>query len=293
MKKVEHKDLDKHAWDKCIRKSDNENIFMYSWYLDAVAPGWEGLIQDDYSGVFPLTTKTQLGKSSLFQPIFTREFEPFGTLPLKVVLEYLDSEFNHALFRTSIQIEQSEKRVHQIIELEKEFKLKTNAKRILKKSVTLFEIREANDPKELIKLFQDTAYTKIDSLGSQELERLETLMNTALKNDAGKLKYIYKKNKCVGGAFFLLDKSRITLLKSACLDEAKREGAMYQLINQTIQESKENYKTFDFGGSNVSAVREFYLKFGATDREYFEITIGKEPGWKKKAKSLLKRVKKK
>ena len=293
MRKVEHKDLDKNAWDECVKKSDVENIFMYSWYLDAVSPNWKGLVQGDYEGVFPLTIKTNLSKSNYYQPIFTREFQPLGLLSIEDIINLLNKDCAYTLFRTNESIGNSEERVHQLIDLNEDFKLKTNARRILKKSEGVFTIKEGKNPEDLIQVFKNTAFSKIDSLGAQELERLENLMNSALANNSGILKYIFKENDLVGGAFFLTDKSRITLLKSACTEETKREGAMYQLINSTIQESKSKFSTFDFGGSNVPAVREFYLKFGARDRIYFEVSIGQEPGWKKKAKSLLKKVKRK
>ena len=82
-------------------------------------------------------------------------------------------------------------------------------------------------------------------------------------------------------------------MKSACEEAAKKEGAMYYLMGETINAAKEDYRTFDFGGSNVNSVREFYCKFGAVDRYYYEYQIGKAPGWFQTAKSIFQKVKSK
>ncbi|MBT5428083.1 MAG: hypothetical protein HOK84_17895, partial [Bacteroidetes bacterium] len=51
---LKHKDIDKSRWDTTITRSINGNIYGYSWYLDAVSPDWEALINLDYSIVLPL-----------------------------------------------------------------------------------------------------------------------------------------------------------------------------------------------------------------------------------------------
>src|SRR6185295_10985608 len=73
-----HHRIDKEKWDACISGSCNPIVYAYSWYLDAVSPGWEALVEDDYCSVFPLTAKKKLGLNYLSQPYFTQQLGVFS-----------------------------------------------------------------------------------------------------------------------------------------------------------------------------------------------------------------------
>ena len=87
-------------------------------------------------------------------------------------------------------------------------------------------------------------------------------MKSAIMLGHGDLISVYENKEFVGAGFFLLDKERVTYLKSASSEKAKKEGAMYGLINQAITKFKADYETLDFGGSDVESVANFYKKFG-------------------------------
>jgi hypothetical protein len=66
-----HKEIDKNS-GICIHHSINRILYAFSWWLDAVCPGWEALIEDDYRAVMPLTGNIKLGIHYLYQP-FTQQ----------------------------------------------------------------------------------------------------------------------------------------------------------------------------------------------------------------------------
>ena len=55
IKYLEHEEIDLKKWDATIDASPNGMVYAKSWYLDIVSPGWEGLVNEDYNAVFPLT----------------------------------------------------------------------------------------------------------------------------------------------------------------------------------------------------------------------------------------------
>ncbi|MBK6963997.1 MAG: hypothetical protein IPH20_08605 [Bacteroidales bacterium] len=65
---IRHTELDKTAWDNCIDKAVNGNIYGFSWYLDIVCDEWDALVAGDYETVFLLPT----GRSSDFGIFFSQ-----------------------------------------------------------------------------------------------------------------------------------------------------------------------------------------------------------------------------
>ncbi|MBK9191238.1 MAG: GNAT family N-acetyltransferase [Crocinitomicaceae bacterium] len=97
---------------------------------------------------------------------------------------------------------------------------------------------------------------------------------------------IKKENKVVAGGFFMFDKNRVTYLKGASTEEAKKEGAMYFMIDYALRKYAADFTTFDFGGSDIDKVAEFYHKFGAEDRVYFDYKMDDLPFWFKALKKI-------
>ena len=75
---LNHHEIDKKRWDDCIQHAVNSRIYAYSWYLDLVCPGWEALITDDYSAIFPLTGGRKWGIHYLYQPFFAQQLGLFS-----------------------------------------------------------------------------------------------------------------------------------------------------------------------------------------------------------------------
>ena len=168
-----------------------------------------------------------------------------------------------------------------------ELNFKNNAKRLIKKADKIYSYKNSEDPTRLIELFKKTAFQKIETLNNEDLLRLEKLMKSSFENGHGELIEVFKNDEFVGAGYFLKDKKRITYLKSAAIEEDKKAGAMYGLINFVINRFKKDYLIFDFGGSDVENVATFYRKFGAEDRSYYNYELNNLPAWFK----ALKRIK--
>ena len=39
---LKNDEIDREQWDNCIKNSSVTRPYAYSWYLDIMAPGWEG-----------------------------------------------------------------------------------------------------------------------------------------------------------------------------------------------------------------------------------------------------------
>src|SRR6478609_9229707 len=75
---VKRKDIDTQKWDECIRNASNSIIYVYSFYLDAIAEQWDALIRNDYEAVMPLVWNEKLGIKYIYQPFFMAQTGVFG-----------------------------------------------------------------------------------------------------------------------------------------------------------------------------------------------------------------------
>ncbi len=290
MKLVERKYIDIQKWNESIANADIENVFMYSWYLDAVCASWCALITEDYKTILPIPYTKKLGVKQLIQAPFTREYDIIGTeFNWSEVLSFLASDFKSIHFRNQNRglVSTEKVRTHQLLSLKEDFQnsYSTNAKRILKKT-TEYSLESSKNPAIVLDLFRENVAHKVDTISKQDLVVLEKLMNTALDLKKGELLVVKENKEIVAAGFFLFDKQRVTYLKGASTESSKKAGAMYYLMSQAMLRYQSDFSTFDFGGSDIEKVAEFYHKFGAKDRTYYDYTIDDLPFWFKTLKKL-------
>ncbi len=292
MKFVTREHIDTEKWNNRIEKDEVENVFSYTWYLDATAETWGALISgDDFETIMPVAYTTKLGVKRMYQAPFTREYSIFGKgFNWNEALEFLTKEFKHISFRSGdLNLTSTcENRQHQELQLTEDYPThyRSNAKRLIKKGNKVFQFRFGTDPSPLIQLFEDTVAHKVEAVGTVEIDNLKQLMREAIQLGKGELVEVIEEDKMVASGFFLKDKKRITYLKGAALEDAKKSGAMYSLFNYAFERYQNNYSTFDFGGSDIEPVANFFRKFGATDRNYYNYTIDNSPLWFKTLKRL-------
>jgi hypothetical protein len=292
MELVERKNIDTRKWDAVIGASPVENIFQYSWYLDAVCENWSAIIAPHYGSVLPVPYTTKAGVRQFIQAPFTREYDIIGNdFKWAEAIEFLSGKFKSLHFRNESPdlLAGSKERVHQWLDLKKdnESNYSTNARRILKKATPL-TAEVSTGSNVLLDLFIQNVVHKIDTISKEDLIRLEHLLKAALVKKTGEQIVIRDNGTIVAAGFFLFDKKRVTYLKGAATEQAKKDGAMYVLIDFALTHYRGRFETFDFGGSDIDSVAEFYHKFGAHDRVYYDYTLNDLPFWFKALKKLKK-----
>ncbi|MEX1003506.1 MAG: GNAT family N-acetyltransferase [Crocinitomicaceae bacterium] len=290
MKLLRRNEIDPEKWDQKIGASPIENIFCYSWYLDAVAENWSAIVSENYNTILPLPFTHKLGIDQLYQPPFTRELDIFGNdFIWEDVIPLLTQHFKALQFRNREQgiLGEGEERKHQWIPLNPdEIKYSTNAKRLIKKAAKQFNVQEGQQAEQLIELFKENVWSKVKMVSTEDLTKLTGLMQKAISNGRGELLKVNENGNLIAAAFFLKDKKRITYLKGAATEEGKKSGAMYGIIDAAIKRYMDNYEMLDFGGSDVENVAIFYKKFGAHDRTYYNYTLDHLPLWYKTLKKI-------
>jgi hypothetical protein len=287
MKLIDRAHMDVGKWDELVARS-NASVFSTSAYLDAVSKKWLILVDDDYSKGIALPYTDRLGIKKIYTPVFLRYLEFVNGEFGKSELNLIQASFpiGEIQIQSIDQNVSAEKKQFQLITSTAQFQLNEQARRLIRKfEKSNLHWQETTDNEKIIALIEDELSAKVKSLNQSMIELRKLTQNL---NEKGYLRsfLVRSEEHILGGVFFVEFNGRVLYLKSAFKDEAKKAGAMYAILNRTIQSALERDMIFDFGGSNVENVRRFNLHFGAEDVKYQSVQWGELPFWYKFLKRL-------
>ncbi len=292
---LQHKEIDKIKWDKCIAKAFNGIIYAYSWYLDIVSENWDALVVDDYNTVFPLTQKKKYNVNYLFPPFFTQQLGVFSynVLPEEKIERFINAippkfrfiEINLNKYNTLRDSNYTliPNKTHEIDLISSYQQLyesfSTNTKRNIKKALKQnLKIEKNTSPIDIIKLFKENRGKDLNTLAESDYNILIKLINELVKKNKAEIWSAYNnKNELCAGVFFANSNNKSIFLFSGRNEEAKENGAMPFLINQYINNNAQKNLTLDFAGSNDSNLARFYKSFGSKECIYYQLKINNLP----------------
>ncbi len=288
-----NKDIDYQKWDALVNDCNQSTVFSSSHYLNSTCPDWHAFIDDSYSYGFPVGVITKLGVKSIYPPFFNRYSEIIGDaskVNLDDLTRSMTEEFPKGILhsKSSLFSQLSEEAfVYQSLNKD-QYKLKTQAKRMLKKfeQSELSIVADNSKSSEVLSLIKHELSKKMDLYDSSSSLALDKLISDLPKNITLKTIVLKKNTETVGGLLGLEFKETMLYLKGTTTEKAKDKGGMYALMDYLIKNSLDQNKEFDFGGSRVKGVRFFNTRFNAEDKTYFCYQWDNSPGWYK----FLKRI---
>ncbi|MGL4596578.1 MAG: hypothetical protein ACRCYO_03560 [Bacteroidia bacterium] len=288
-------EIDRGRWDECISRAFNGIIYGYSWYLDVVCPGWEGLVEDDYKSVMPLTCGKKMGVAYLFPPFFVQQLGVFSVNKLteeevKQFLSQIPAKYRYweINFNTFNKIPQGDYSLtpHLTHELDlidsyenlfKQYSENTrrNVRKAEKNNLNLIE---KISHEEVISLFRTNRGKDVAALGEVQYDILRRLLKAVdarqrlvafgVADDAGKL---------TTGAFFILANNKAIFLFSGMNELGRESGAMFYVIDQFIRRYANHNLILDFEGSDQPDLARFYKSFGAKECVYLQAKQNRLP----------------
>jgi hypothetical protein len=282
----EHGKIDKKRWNNLIDKAANGLIYAQSDYLDAMSPGWDALIYNDYEAIMPLTWRKKLGLRYLCQPAFCQQLGVFSTTPLEsaMVEKFLIKISAH--FR--------------LIEIFVNYGNVSNLNLVASTNYLLslkpgYESIKGNYRKDLVKNlaraakypFVYKATSRVDVAISQYRELYGGRMGIRpvdYESFAGLCKKWVLEDKCfvrevhleeknnselMAIGIFLKDQNRIYNIASSTLPNGRTLEANHFLFDQIIREYAGHDLKLDFEGSDLPGVARFYQKFNPENQPYF------------------------
>ena len=283
-----HHELDKSAWDRMLEQAPARLWYARSAVLDAAAPAWEALIDEDTGCFMPLTGRHRWGIHYLFQPYALQQSGVFGPVEahpgivaqfVNAIPEryrYMDIAMNA---QASLQLMGSmgEERPNLLLTLSggKEVlrgRYSSGHKRNLAKAGA-GNIDTFSDIGAFIDLFRRTTAVRYSGNGPEQLRTLEALIAGAVSRDEATLLGKWNNGQLHAAAVFIQWEGRSILLKSAADEQGRKLRGLFQLVDAYIAEHADSGWTLDFAGSADSGTARFYAGFGA-EREVYLRLIG-------------------
>lgn len=281
---IKNKDIDRLLWDKCIARSVNGNCYAWSWYLDAVCKEWDALVFGNYHAVMPLPIRKILGIVIIKQPYFLNKSNIFITnnKDSYVFPDFLNILRKHA---SKIEIVTSNEKL-------KGKKIKTTVIQSYKldligtyQSISLKYSESFKKEIQLIKqkkiFFNTGLFPKgigllagvSGILNKKEALSLGLLSSVALRKKSGEIYGAFNaKNRLIAAALFISSHYKTNIVYVVQSREAKRDKAIYGLIDHYIKMHSEKALTLDFFGLNFLNVG-FFESIGAVLYPLYKIRI--------------------
>lgn len=298
---LQRSEIDIVRWDNCLHKSENSRIYAYSFYLDAMASNWDGLVLDDYAAIMPLPWRKKWGIYYLYQPFLTAQLGVFGKeLNKEIVdafLQCIPAKFKLLEFplNTGNLLRQSATnfilRKNYILSLndlvdtlvlQYKEQTKRNIKKAKKQGIRIHKNIPVDDVVQLTK-----QHGFINKRDVPFLNHFKDLYLSLERQHRAETYGVYsKENMLVASAAFLFTHNRAYYLLVANTPEGRATGASHFLIHSFIKDHAGTPLTLDFEGSDVESIAFFYSGFGAIPELYPAVRLNRLPfylKWLKKS----------
>lgn len=276
---LRHNDIDIDRWNNCVSRAQNSFIYAYSWYLDAVSPGWEALVSDDYKYIMPLPVKRKLSIPYIVHPPLTQQL---GVFSAEIVTEKTLCQFIRKIPYISYDINLNEKnnlteatpQVNYILDLYRDYAeisagYSDNTRRNLAKArKNNLTVQDDLSLPDFLNFYHDPA-NKHQSEVNQNF--VNKLLITIFEQGLLKIYGAYNAGKLVSVLCLTNDKKRLVYLLPKSSEEGKNTYAMFLIVDHIIRQYALQDIVFDFEGSAVEGIARFYKGFGAIDRPYYKI----------------------
>jgi len=280
IKNIHRNELDDAKYNECIEKSSQSLLCAYTWYIDTVVEHWNVLVLNDYEAVMPIPNTKKHFIKYVYPPFWILQLGIFSQ-----VEDYNKDDFINCLKESFkfVELRLNSKneidclsKINQFQELQltsdyesmKE-SYKSDRKKDLKRAAKNHLLEKWEDsPKKLISLFKNNVGKRTSNIDQQDYEKLNKLMDVCIDRGVGEVLSVYEVDKLVASAFFLKNKKTITILCSSTDFTNRKNGANTFLIDRAIYKYQQDYEMFNFGGSSIESIANYFLSFGAKSVDY-------------------------
>ena len=289
---IKRRDLDLQKYDSCIYESLQSRIFAFSWYLDVTVEHWQVAVLNDYEAVMPLPVRQKFGISYVYPPFWILELGIFSKGPMdeSVFIEKIKGEFRWIELRLNssntfdFDPDVGLKMQYQQLLLSDTFDQIQNSyrkdrKKDLRKASKAGLVEKWDDkPENLIELFKNTIGKRTPDILARDYHKLKMIIKECYNRKAGRILSIYDQNtQLVASAFIIFHQKTCTILVSATDFNQRNNGANTFLIDTLLGHYQHQFEFFNFGGSSIQSVGEYFKSFGATTVEYQFVSWKKHP----------------
>ena len=267
------------------------NSLMYgrSFYLDAMAENWDGIVLNDYEAVMPLTWRKKLGIAYLYQPAFTQQAGIYFTneLPEAITNEFLllalqhfkfaEFTMNYANLVSELPGWEITKRNNFIIPLNQPYEtiqalFNSAIGKSIKRASKHRPVYEAtNNYMEVLQLYKSLYHSRLPYFSDVDFSNFAGICKQLfLKgNTIVRLVSAVDSKEILAAVILLREGKRLYNMVSCITPEGRAKEINYFLYDQLIKEFCETDNLLDLEGSDVRGIAFFYQRFTNLNQPYF------------------------
>ena len=276
------KEVNIEKWNECISNAANGLIYSYSFYLDNICDNWDAFVINDYEAVMPLPWRRKAGIKYLYAPPFIQQLGVTGShtifdeedllRQIGKLFRYGDIFFNysHSLNRIPASV-----KANFILNLNQPFsEIELGFSNVLKKNLKAAKKAELHTSSYshqlIIKIFQNKYQERVRHVRDIDYKNFSKLCDQLLSRNMLATKIIQNKEEEILAAVIIaIDNKRIYNLINHVTATGRKAMANHVLMCEILKEFSERNLLFDFEGSDLPGVKEFYEYFGPINQPYF------------------------
>lgn len=287
--------IERSKWDDCISASANGLIYCTSLYLDHMADSWSGIILNNYEAVMPVPWRKKFGIRYCYDVPFIQQLGIISNnaTPVEdVFINALHSFCKYGTFPLNYEnkIDRSAPHTNFIMHLDKSYdviarRFTKDVTQNIRRSENMGLVYENAESEEAIEIFREH-YGKRGGITDEQFKRFGSLCNKLdEKGDLIVRKVRGPANRTLAIISLPKDIHRMYNLMNSTVPEGKATEANFFLLSRLWKEFAGSGSVFDFEGSDLPGVRDFYRKFGPVNQPYYKIHFNHLPWpmkiWKK------------
>lgn len=285
-----HSAIDKQLWDERLLRTRSPLWYARSWVLDATAPGWEALVDEERGAMMPLPWRRKWGVDYLYTPFALQQLGVFAPDPdapaiarmLAAVpqrFRYWDLWLNEAMDPAGCAGFRLEERTEQTVAITAAGTLRAayseGHRRNLRKA-TIDRIAPFGW-QAFVDLFERTTARKHGGLAAVDKVALSRLLNVGCERGEVEIKAAWEGDIPVAAIAFVHWNERTILLKSANTERGQALRALFILVDNELALRAPAGGVFDFAGSNDPGTARFNEGFGARRSIYLRLVRNRLP----------------
>lgn len=288
--------IDTERWDRIVDQSPNGRIYGYSWYLGGLADNWGALIEGDYEYIMPLPYSRKYGVYYSFLPPYVQQIGVysdrkeitseayarfFHSIPPKIRL--VDIGVSFAKEELLAKRYDTRKRTNLILEMNRPYEeiekgFSRNVRRIIRDTSFSYRlIEDFEDLSGIVSTYQKDVLEDalIPGVYHQRLLHVATIAKE--KNQLLPLKLLDADDKLLASFLFFTSHGRVYSIAGGQTKHGRKLHATYLLMNEFFKRYSQRYSLFDFEGSDIPGVAEFFKKWGGVPEYYSRVRFSRFP----------------
>ena len=279
IKRLKYEEVDWQKYQNCLERYEQYIFFAEKKYLDLLLhQNWEILVDNDYEAVMPVPLAKKLGFNFVVMPLQTQQLGIFSEKDTPELNESFLAFFqqNYKVFYYAFN---AKNEFTTLLKTRKNYKLFAEDYENIKKKYSIHRRRNVR----ITDVLQDKIkFTEAENLNHSEIFFIENVIgfpNSSLKKRAFenmknflsqnllKVYELYFEGELASQAY-LIESEKEDFLVNFINDKKFSKYNLSSIILDQIFRKNIEKKDFNFHGSNISEIAEFYRRFGATEENY-------------------------